>query len=81
MASNRWSWAGSTAFGFELEAVGVGEGGWKRGPSCERAMKRVRVALRARWVSWKGRRGPWVVRWRVCRVEMMGLRRRVRSGG
>ena len=51
--------------------------GWegeKRGPSWERAMKRVRVVFRARVRSWKGRRGG-------CGVWVRTGLRRLRSGG
>ena len=56
-----------------MAVVGEDEGRWKKGASWERAMKRVRVALRARRRSWNGRRGAWFVR-----VERRGLRRWVK---
>lgn len=55
----------------------VGEvGGAKKEESWLRAMKRVKIDLRARWRSWKGRIGGWVVK-----VVKKGLMTEVRIGG
>ena len=51
-------------------------GGGKRLESCEKAMKSVKVALRAKVRSWKGRRGGCLRRG----VSRMGLRTLVRMG-
>ena len=55
----------------------VGEvGGAKKEESWLRAMKRVKIDLRARWRSWKGRSGGCVVK-----VVKKGFMTEVRIGG